>query len=143
MTELFAAARFLQIPGKNRPLTSSFEFLDYLDKGLPVSSVDKVAQAIAPADSEFRYRIVPRATLARTKAKRRLSKTQGELVARLAEVWTDAIRVWKSETAARGFLNRKHPLLEDNRPVDLALRSEIGARLVREVLGRLEHGTAV
>jgi uncharacterized protein (DUF2384 family) len=33
--------------------------------------------------------------------------------------------------------------LENNRPIDLALQSEIGAQLVRDVLGRLEHGTSV
>jgi putative toxin-antitoxin system antitoxin component (TIGR02293 family) len=93
---------------------------------------------------EFRYHIVPRATFARMKVeKRRLNKTQGELVARLAEVWTDALRVWKSEEDARSFLTRKHPLLENNRPIDLALQSGIGAQLVRDILGRLEHGTAV
>jgi len=143
MAGLSEAARFLRIPAKGKPLVSAFQFLTYLDRGLPVSSIDRIAGALAPADAEFRYRIVPKATLARLQAKRRLSKTQGELVARLAGVWTDALRVWKTEDDARGFLNRKHPLLDNNRPMDLALQSEIGAQLVHDVLGRLEHGTAV
>jgi len=143
MTTWFEAARFLQIPSKNKPLGSSFQLLDLLDKGLPVSSVDRIAGAIAPNDADFRYRIVPKATLARARVKRRLGKTQSELVTRLAEVWTDAIRVWKSDEGARSFLHRKHPLLEGKRPIDVALQSEIGAQLVRDVLGRLEHGTAV
>jgi putative toxin-antitoxin system antitoxin component (TIGR02293 family) len=144
MTTLVEAARFLQIPGKDKTLTSSFQFIEFLEKGLPFSSVERIADALAPRDVEFRYQIVPRATFARMKVeRRRLSKTQGELVARLAEVWTDALRVWKKEEDARSFLARKHPLLENNRPLDLALQSEIGAQLVRDVLGRLEHGTAV
>jgi putative toxin-antitoxin system antitoxin component (TIGR02293 family) len=144
MVAWLEAASFLQIPSKNKSLVSPFQLLDILDKGLPVSSVDRIAGALAPDDAEFRYRIVPKATLARVKVKRRrLNKTQSELVARLAEVWTDAIRVWKSDEAARSFLNRKHPLLDNKRPIDLTLQSEIGAQLVRDVLGRLEHGTAV
>jgi putative toxin-antitoxin system antitoxin component (TIGR02293 family) len=143
VTSLFEAARFLQIPAKNRPLESALEYLSYLDKGLPFRSIDRIAGAIAPEDTEFRYRIVPKATFARLKVKRRLSKAQSELVTRLAEVWTDAMRVWKTEDGARDFLYRKHPLLENNRPVDLALQSEVGAQLVRDVLGRLEHATAV
>jgi putative toxin-antitoxin system antitoxin component (TIGR02293 family) len=143
MTTLFEAARFLRIPSKDKPLTSPLQFLDHLDKGLPVGSVDRIAAAIAPGDSEFRYRIVPKATLARVRPKGRLNKTQGELVSRLAEVWTDAIRVWKTEEQARSFLSRKHPLLENRRPIDVALQSAIGAQLVRDILGRLEHGTAV
>ena len=143
MTSLFEAARFLQIPAKNKPLKSALEYLDYLDKGLPFRSIDRIARAFAPEDKEFRFRIVPKATFARVKIKHRLSKAQSELVTRLAEVWTDAIRVWKTADSARNFLNRKHPLLEDNCPVDLALQSEAGAQLVRDVLGGLEHGTAV
>lgn len=145
MVSLFEAAKFLEIPAKDKLLGSDLEFLTYLDQGLPFGSIDRIAGAFAPNDTEFRYRIVPKATFARLKVKprRRLSKAQGELVTRLAKVWTDALRVWKTEDEARGFLNRKHPLLEDKRPVDLALQSEVGAQLVRDMLGRLEHGTAV
>jgi putative toxin-antitoxin system antitoxin component (TIGR02293 family) len=141
MVSLFEAARFLQVPAKDKPLTSHLQYLEYLDRGLPASSIDRLAGALAPKDAKFRYRIVPRATLARMK--NRLNKSQGELVTRLAEVWTDALRVWKSEDEARGFLHRPHPLLDNQRPIDLALESAIGAALVRDVLGRLEHGTAV
>jgi putative toxin-antitoxin system antitoxin component (TIGR02293 family) len=143
MISLFEAARFLQIPGKGKDLESALQYLILLDKGLPLRSVDRIAGVLAPDDTEFRYRIVPKATLARLKAKRRLNKAQSELVTRLAEVWTDAIRVWKTEEDARSFLYRKHPLLENKRPVDVTLQSEVGAQLVRDVLGRLEHGTAV
>lgn len=143
MTSLFKTAKLLEVPEKNRPLRSAVQYLTYVDKGLPVRSLDRIAHAIAPADAAFRYRIVPKATLARLKTKRRLNKSQGEIVTRLAEVWTDATRVWKTDEAARGFLNRKHPLLDNKRPIDLMLQSEIGAQLVRDVLGRLEHGTAV
>jgi putative toxin-antitoxin system antitoxin component (TIGR02293 family) len=144
MKNLVEAARFLQIPGKDKALTSPLQFIEFLEKGLPLSSIERIAEALAPRDAGFRYHIVPRATLARMRVeKRRLNKAQGELVARLAEVWTGALRVWKSEEDARSFLTRKHPLLENNRPIDLALQSEIGAQLVRDILGRLEYGTAV
>ncbi len=143
MTSLFEAARFLGLPARGKPLESASQYLLILDKGLPLRSIDKIAGALAPEDRQFRYRIVSKATLARRKASRRLNKAQSELVTRLAEVWTDALRVWKTEENARSFLYRKHPLLENKRPVDLTLQSELGAQLVRDILGRLEHGTAV
>jgi uncharacterized protein (DUF2384 family) len=34
-------------------------------------------------------------------------------------------------------------LLKGRRPLDVVLENEIGAELVRGVLGRLEHGSAV
>jgi putative toxin-antitoxin system antitoxin component (TIGR02293 family) len=58
-------------------------------------------------------------------------------------VWSQSVRIWKSEAAARGFLYRAHPLLAQRRPIDLVLENEIGARLVEDVLGRLEYGSAV
>src|SRR5438874_10685773 len=123
MISLFEAARFLEIPGKDRDLESALQYLALIDKGLPFRSVNRIAGVLAPDDTEFRYRIVPKATFARLKAKRRLNKAQSELVTRLAEVWTDAIRVWKTEEDARSFLSRKHPLLENKRPVDVTLQS--------------------
>ncbi len=143
MATLFQAAKLLEIPTKDRAPTSAVEYVDHVARGLPLRSLDRIAAAIAPNDAGFRYRIVPKATLARLTAKRRLNKVQGEVVTRLAEVWTDALRVWKTDDAARDFLNRGHPLLDGQRPIDLTLASALGAELVRDILGRLEHGSAV
>ena len=68
---------------------------------------------------------------------------QSVINARLASVWTQAVRIWKAEEAARDFLYRKHALLGGRRPIDLVWEDEIGAELVRDVLGRLEYGSAV
>ena len=109
----------------------------------PVRSLERIVAVVAPTDTSFKYRIVPKASLARRKPSKRLSPGQSVIVARLASVWAQALRIWKSEDAARDFLYRKHPLLGERRPVDLVLENEIGAELVRCVLGRLEHGSAV
>ena len=143
MTELLSAARLLGLGTPAHPLVSELDYLDLVDHGLPVRSLERIAAVVAPTDTSFRYRIVPKASLARRKAGRRLSTAQRVIVARLASVWAQAVRIWKSEGAARDFLYRKHPLLGARRPIDLVLENEIGAELVRGVLGRLEHGSAV
>ena len=143
MTELLSAARLLGLGTPAHPLVSELDYLDLVDHGLPVRSLERIAAVVAPTDTSFRYRIVPKASLARRKAGRRLSTAQSVIVARLASVWAQAVRIWKSEGAARDFLYRKHPLLGARRPIDLVLENEIGAELVRGVLGRLEHGSAV
>ena len=140
MAHLLESAKVL---GIRKPLTSPLQFLDCIDEGLPAGSVKRIAATFAPGDAKFQYRIIPKATFARVRGRRRLNKAQSELVTRLAEVWVDAVRVWKTEDKARSFLNREHPLLRNNRPVDLVFQSAAGAQLVRDVLGRLEHGTAV
>ncbi|MGB8107123.1 MAG: antitoxin Xre/MbcA/ParS toxin-binding domain-containing protein [Pseudolabrys sp.] len=139
MMELLALARLLG----SRPITSELDYLDMVEHGLSIRSLDRIVAVVAPTDTSFKYRIVPKASLARRKSGKRLSAVESVVVARLASVWAQAARIWKSEGAARDFLYRKHPLLGERRPIDLVLENEIGAELVRGVLGRLEHGSAV
>ncbi len=143
MSSLFEAAHFLEVPSRNKPLQSELQYLKYVERGLPFRSLARLAGAFAPNDATFCYRIVPKATYARCKVSGRLSKAQGERVTRLAAVWNDALSVWKTDDAVRAFLYRAHPLLDNRPPVDIALDSEPGAQLVRDILGRLEHGSAV
>lgn len=113
-----------------------------LEEGLPADSVERVCRLIAPDDPTFKHTIVSRATWARRKRAHRLSLEESERVERLARLWAQAVEVWGSEEAARWFLWQPHPLLAGRRPIDLA-RTAIGAREVEQLLGGLEHGTAV
>jgi putative toxin-antitoxin system antitoxin component (TIGR02293 family) len=123
-----------------------------VEDGLPLTSLDRIAQAVAPADQKFAFRIVPRATLARrrkalatteNRAEGRLSADEGTRLARLAAVWATALDVWGTEEAARRFMFGEHPLLRGRRPVDLVLESEFGRPVVEKLLGGLKYGTAV
>jgi putative toxin-antitoxin system antitoxin component (TIGR02293 family) len=141
MTPLGEAVRVLGLEKREPP--TDIQYLDMVDHGLPVRSLEKISAAVAPNDSSFKYRIVSKASLARSKNSRRLSPNHSVLVARLASVWVMALRIWKSEENVRAFLHRPHPLLDQRRPLDLVLENEIGADLVRSILGRLEYGSAV
>lgn len=129
---------------------ASLSVLNEINRGLPLASLDRVADAVAPDDAAFPHRLVPRATLARrrqaqtrTRETTRLTPEESARVARLAEVWTMAVDVWGSETEARMFLFREHPLLEGKAPVDVVLANEFGRPLVEGILGRLQYGSAV
>ena len=50
--------------------------------------------------------------------------------------------LWGDADEARAFLNRPHPLLERETPLNVA-RTEIGARQVERVLMDVEHGLPV
>ena len=121
---------------------SPFELIARIEGGLPVAALERLARLLAPEDAQFKYRFVPKATLERRKAARHLSADEGMRVARAARVWNFALDIWQSETEARAFLFRAHPMLEDNRPVDLVIQSEIGAELVLDVLAGLKYGSA-
>lgn len=120
--------------------------------GLPLAALDHLTRAIAPTDSRFAFRIVPRPTLARRRktesiapdrAEARLSAEEGARLARVAAVWALALDVWKSEAEARRFMFDAHPLLGARAPIDVVLQSELGRPIVEDLLGRLRYGSAV
>lgn len=119
------------------------QIVDRIQQGLPVAALYNVSGRIAPGDSQFVFRIVPKASLARRKqGPKSLTADQSNRVARLASVWKLAESVWKDSDEARAFLFRAHPMLEGRKPIDIVLESELGGDLVRSILGRLLYGTA-
>jgi putative toxin-antitoxin system antitoxin component (TIGR02293 family) len=143
MGELLGAAKILGLDKPSSRFSSDIQYLEWVEGGLPVKCLDVISDVIAPGDSSFKYRIVSKATVARRKLSRKLSPAQSVLVTRLASVWDLALRVWKTPDDAREFLFRSHQLLDDRPPIVLVLENEIGAELVRNILGRLENGSAV
>ena len=57
-------------------------------------------------------------------------------------IWPLAVEVWGDEATAIEFLGRRHAMLHDRKPIDVALESDEGAKLVQDILGRLKYGTA-
>jgi putative toxin-antitoxin system antitoxin component (TIGR02293 family) len=122
-----------------------------VERGLPLTALDRLAKAVAPDDAGFAFRMVSRATLARRRkalatsrnaAAARLSAEESARVARLAEVWALARKVWGGDAEARAFLFRPHPMLEERRPIDVVLANEFGRPLVEGILGGLQYGSA-
>lgn len=140
MDDIARIASILGLASKRRltPLSLAVE----VEKGLPYTALARLFNQVAPNEPALRYRVVPRATLARLEAKRkRLSLEQGDHVTRLARVWALALEVWKEPEEARTFLLQPHPMLEGRRPIDVVLTTE-GARIVEGILGRLLYGSA-
>ncbi|MBI4264939.1 MAG: DUF2384 domain-containing protein [Acidobacteria bacterium] len=107
--------------------------------GLPKRSLQLVARhVVEPGGSvtAFVYSIVPPATF---KRRSRLSVAESERTERLARVIALAEPLWDDPHEARAFLNRPHPLLEGETPLNVA-RTELGARRVERLLHDVEHG---
>jgi putative toxin-antitoxin system antitoxin component (TIGR02293 family) len=135
-------ADVLGLPAKELASRSPLGLITRIETGLPVAALERVAQLLAPGDSQFKYRLVPKATYERRKTTHRLSSDEGTKLARLARVWDLALDVWQTEGDARDFLFRPHAMIEDKRPIDVVIQSEFGAEMVVDVLGRLKYGTA-
>jgi putative toxin-antitoxin system antitoxin component (TIGR02293 family) len=108
-------------------------------EGLPKASLQIVARRVVAdgaSANDLVYSVVPPATF---KRRDRLSVDESERTERLARVIAMAETVWADDDQARAFLNRPHPLLGDETPLNVA-RTEIGARRVERLLSDVEQG---
>ena len=111
-----------------------------VETGLAVSAVDRIAEAVAPGDASFKFRIVPKATLERRrKAKKGLTSEEGDRVARLAKVYSTARAVFRDDRKVSEFLGRPHMMLEGKTPLDVALATGPGADAVVNLIGRAAY----
>ena len=113
--------------------------------GLPVSALDRLAGEVAPDDSRFKFRLIPKATLERRKksATRHLTSDEGDRLARLAKVYVFALDIYRDSASAREFLGRPHAMLDGKPPLDVALATGPGADAVINLLGRVAYSGGV
>jgi putative toxin-antitoxin system antitoxin component (TIGR02293 family) len=115
------------------------DLVDRVSEGLPKVTLRNTVRRLfdSPAEAnELMYRIVPEATY---KRRTRLTPAESERTERLARVIASAEVVWDDRASAKQWLLTPHPELKGKRPLDLAL-SELGARLVEELLDRIYYG---
>ena len=125
-----------------RGIETNLQLATAFEDGLPVGALDRVCRVVAPDDPGVRDLLVARATLSRRRRERRLSSHESEKVGRLARVWALALDVWQEPDAARRFLGEPHPMLGGRVPREVATRTDLGARTVEDILGRLAYGSA-
>jgi putative toxin-antitoxin system antitoxin component (TIGR02293 family) len=77
--------------------------------------------------------------MARRKRSRRLHPDESDRLIRLARLATQAVQVFGKEDKAAMWMHRPNRALGSQAPLDL-LRTDLGAKQVEEVLGRIEHG---
>ncbi len=128
-------------PKKTGTLTLAYS----VEKGLPVSALDKFATRVSPDDTRrFSYRVVPKPTLERRRRdKQPLSTEESDRLARVAKVFAFGIEVFRDEAKVRSFLNRPHPMLDERPPLEIALATGPGADAVINLLGRAAYSGGV
>ena len=116
-----------------------------VEKGLPVSALDRFAGRVSPQDARrFTYRVVPKPTLERRRRDKQLLTTEeSDRLARVAKVFAFGLEVFRDEAKVRSFLDRPHPMLDDKTPLDIALATGPGADAVINLLGRAAYSGGV
>jgi putative toxin-antitoxin system antitoxin component (TIGR02293 family) len=109
-------------------------------QGLSVAAVDSLLAVMQMSQAELaKYLDIPVRTLARRKREGVLSSDESAKLFRLARVLERAETVFEDCAAALDWLKAANPSLDGNTPLSL-LDTDVGAEIVLDALGRIEHG---
>lgn len=110
-------------------------------KGLPFSALERFEERSRLSTTEIGRLIrLPASTLARRRKADRLDPDESDRLYRLAAVFARATDLFAGDAAAaRDWLSRPVRGLGEQVPFDLA-GTEAGAKMVLDLIGRLEHG---
>lgn len=108
--------------------------------GLPVRELDDLQTNLkVPMDKLGPMLGISKATLHRRKLSGRLDQAESDRVVRYARLLGKAIEVMESKENARQWLSAPQVGLGGAVPLEYA-ETEVGAREVEDLLGRIEHG---
>lgn len=123
-----------------RIVDSELELAEMIHAGLPVGAVDAVIESGLIDLNELYALVVPRRTLAHRKERQgTLSPEQSDRLARLVRVFARAEEALGEREKATRWMRKANRTLGGKRPIDL-LESDVGARMVERILGRIEYG---
>ncbi|MEI6396096.1 MAG: antitoxin Xre/MbcA/ParS toxin-binding domain-containing protein [Verrucomicrobiota bacterium] len=116
------------------------KLIEVLRVGLPVRELDDLQASLAvPMEKLVPLLGISKATLHRRKAGGRLGPAESDRVVRFARLMGKAVEVLESEQNARRWLTSPQFGLGGAAPLAYA-ETEVGAREVEDLLGRIEHG---
>src|SRR5216110_3179372 len=117
-----------------------FKLVEVLRVGLPVQELnDLQAMLDVPMEKLVPMLGISKATLHRRKAEGRLDQAESDRVVRFARLMGKAVEVMESEENARQWLTAPQFGLGGAVPLEYA-ETEVGAREVEDLLGRIDYG---
>lgn len=114
--------------------------IEAIENGLPIAEFVKMRNCLGLPDKDLAMYIrIPKSTLAVRKKKGRLSFEESERLYRIQRLYLKALDVFGNAEHAKKWLKEKAYGLGDVSPLEFA-KTEVGAREVENLLGRIEHG---
>jgi len=125
---------------KGRNGTAPHDLVTKVQAGLHFRELEALRRSLGlPLDQLGAKLGISRATLHRRKAAGRLAPDQSDKVVRFTRIFAQAKQVFGDDERARLWLNFPQWGLGGAVPLDYA-RTEVGAREVEDLLGRIEYG---
>lgn len=127
-------------PKAKAPALSADQIIQSIHEGLPIGDLNVLQTQLGLPMEWLAPKLgISRATLNRRLARGKLEPEESDRVVRFARLLGKAIEVFETNENARRWLNSPQIGLGGALPLDYA-QTEVGAREVDELLGRIEYG---
>jgi putative toxin-antitoxin system antitoxin component (TIGR02293 family) len=124
-----------------RAVKSLADLAELIREGLPASSVIALAEKLDLGNAALSRKLgIPQRTMTRRLSQHsRLSAAESDRTVRLARVYATAVEMIGNKEKAVEWLRTPNRALAGERPLD-QLDTDLGAREVEDVLGRIAYG---
>lgn len=121
--------------------TDTFDVVRAVQEGFPYAALTRFHEASGLAIGSIADLVrIPQRTLMRRKAAGRLHSDESERLLRMSGIFEKAVELFEGDAAqARRWLATPSRVLGGQTPLEFA-QTEVGAREVEDLIGRLEHG---
>ena len=122
-------------------IKNSEDLTRLIRKGLPASSITALAQKLQIGNSVLSRKLgIPQRTLTRRLSEASLlTPAESDRTVRMARIYANAVEMIGDEGRAILWLTTPNRALGGERPLD-QLDTDVGARLVEDILGRIAYG---
>ena len=131
-------------PAKSLPpkplLTTLHLNLESIESGVPLTTMSSFAETSGMPLKDLYDIVIPARTLKHRRARREpLSRDESDKLARLVRIFDHAVSVFGNLDRARAWLNKPRKRFDNRTPLEM-IRTEIGGRMVEEMLLQIEYG---
>lgn len=119
---------------------SARDWIPLARKGLPATAIDSMVRLTRIAQTEFAKALdIPERTMARRKREGVFSSDESAKLIRFARIAERAEEVFEDQDLAFNWIKTNNSSLDGFTPLSM-LDTELGAEIVLDTLGRIEHG---
>jgi putative toxin-antitoxin system antitoxin component (TIGR02293 family) len=121
-------------------LASGLDWAEAIEEGLPTEALESAMERGSLSWKDIGELVIPRRTFSHRKEKDQpLTSEESDRLVRLLRAVARAKETFQNEEKAERWLREENRALGGRTPLE-ALKTESGARLVENILGRIAHG---
>lgn len=133
-------AQIAKAPARTHLLLDLRFNLESVEAGVPVDTMTSFVSASGMELKDIYDIVIPARTLKhRRSRKESLSRDESDKLARLVRVFDQSVTVFGDVEQARQWLNKSKKRFDDRTPLQM-LRTDLGGRMVEEMLGQIDEG---